>query len=218
MQIVDTDRKWVADLLLVCNSGFLSVRDALSFVGRNFARRPLLTLYGYSILLVETLGFVDKGRMYEAEVPAIAYRTFNVNPQLPNMFSVPRDFRSALAPYFENTRPPRLARLPYEVLGGRPGRYLSGVTILLGSLVWLPMLVFTTSWKRHTESDTARFETSVFVFVASLSAFLHIAMHAVLGASIDRYASPAILVALMAIVAMPKLIGRRGGISGHSDP
>lgn len=202
VDIYNREKEQIDSEIILSASKFVSTRDAIKFILTESIKRPLSLLDSY---IANYFAIVD---VYKTHVPdtvthvlirevdlnfinengAIAYRTF-YNPK--NIFYMSEERKEKVDSFSQVNKPPVVLNKLMQFLC-IPFNYIFKITFLL-----LPFtLILSVLWRIFSKKKSNRKLLNYIIIVLGFS-FLHLLVHVVTGALIDRYASPAFITAII---------------------
>lgn len=188
--------------IIEAKNKFVGTFDSIKFILSEFIKRPILILDSYvanylamiDVYKTQSLDSVKHELIRELdfsfinENQAIAYRTF-YNPE--NIFSMPEERKEKVSSFYQVSKPPLLLNKFMKSLS-TPFNYIFKITFLL-----LPFTLIGSVLYRIFSKKRKNHKVLNYIIVALGFSFLHLLVHVVTGALIDRYASPAFITAII---------------------
>lgn len=205
INIYTPNDKLIDQTLVKANKGKISTKDSVIFIGKQFIKHPLLVLesYGSNYLALIDLYpkttndnvnyFVDEKLdvRYCHENCAIAFKAYTYSSNLSYLLD---DARNRVIDYEQVNDIPVLQKTLFRSLS-YIAKYIFKIVFII-----LPILCVSAIVSICKKKNQKYRKILEIVLILSWYSLLHLLVHTVTGACIDRYASPAYATTILAIV------------------
>ena len=205
INIYSSEHKIITQDLVLTDNGLISSSNGLKFIANEFFTRPLLISEAYFSNYFAIINMYktytpdgvlwcverDLDLGYVNENSTIAYRTFS---NVSNVFYMPDAMNILVSDYEQFGNVPKLQQYMMYSLT-KPSNYTFKLSLLIIPIILLISFILSFTMKNYKKLLNL-------VVILSGYSFLHVMAHSVTGARIDRYASPAYLTSLIAIVIL----------------
>lgn len=202
VDIYNHDNEQIDSEIILSTNKFVSTKDSIHFLLSEFVKRPISLLDSYT---ANYLAIIDVYKTYAPDTVAhilirefdfnfinenqtIAYRTF-YNPE--NIFYMSEERKEKVDSFYQVNKPSIILNKFMGFLC-TPFNYIFKITFLL-----LPFtLILSILWRIFTK-EKSNDKILDYIIIVSGFSFLHLLVHVVTSALIDRYASPAFITAII---------------------
>lgn len=197
VRIVTSSGSGIERMYLMDGQGTPTLRQAVTFVFRFTLRHPFLAMRRFAQGFAEVAGLTPGPLPPENDT--IAMRPYRMEGVGQNIFYLSDRLLQLVASYRSSHLPRTWGLLPATLLAGIQPFLFTGTFLVFGWL-WLPLALWR-RWRLHRngarEADPV---VDPVLMVGSITVWVHLTVHVLLAASIDRYAVPAFPLGLVLAV------------------
>lgn len=222
MKIVNSEDKVIGiETIKKSEDGFVSTKDTVLFILKTFVKHPLSILDSYisnylaliniyNTFSPDGVGYFIKDRTWDldgcVENCAIA---ISVLDKKSNIYYMPDEMYVRVEDYEQYMSSPPILRIILRLFV-KPSILIFNISFLLLPFVLVFTIVYWFIQRKKIDVYIQKIFTLSIILLSY--SFLHLLLHTVTGAIIDRYATPAYITTILGYMCLCVVVGRRGEV------